>query len=305
MNVTGDPTPTPGWIHLCFRSGSRSNGSHAAGAFDYMTRRGSYDDPERDAVVHAESGHMPAWAVDDPRDFWKAADLFERANARLYVSADFALPRGLSAEDRLELTRAFVHDMTDEERFPYTFAIHAGLGPNGEEHNPHAHLMFSERGNDGLDRDRTLWFRQAHPREPEHGGTRKSTALHAHDWIERAREHWAGLINKMLEEHGRSDRVDHRSYERQGVDREPGIHYGPSALPTMLRGERHYLLEEALAVYERELERQEIVREITRLEALRAQILAASLADDSVDEPRDPSHSGRGDALDDKPSHER
>ena len=42
-----------------------------------------------------------------------------------------------------------------------------------------------------------------------------------------ARERWAELTNHTLARVGRDDRVDHRSYERQGVDREPGRHFGP------------------------------------------------------------------------------
>jgi hypothetical protein len=38
-------------------------------------------------------------AVDDPAAYWDAADLYERENGRLHVSADFALPRELSVED--------------------------------------------------------------------------------------------------------------------------------------------------------------------------------------------------------------
>jgi hypothetical protein len=42
---------------------------------------------------------MPSWAENNASQYWNAADLYERANGRLYVSADFALPRDLSAED--------------------------------------------------------------------------------------------------------------------------------------------------------------------------------------------------------------
>ena len=63
---------------------------------------------------------------DDPAAYWDAADLYERANGRLYVSADFALPRELSVEDQIELARAFAHELTDDEHLPYTLAIHAG-----------------------------------------------------------------------------------------------------------------------------------------------------------------------------------
>ena len=52
-------------------------------------------------------------------------------------------------------------------------ALHRG-GPNGE--NPHAHLMFSERGNDGIARDAAQWFKRHNPTAPAQGGARKSRA---------------------------------------------------------------------------------------------------------------------------------
>ena len=46
-----------------------------------------------------------AWAQEDARTYWDAADLYERANGRLYVSADFALPRELPNEDHRSYAR--------------------------------------------------------------------------------------------------------------------------------------------------------------------------------------------------------
>jgi hypothetical protein len=89
-----------GTIHLSFRSGSRGSGASASAAFEYVSRSGQFEDRELDEALHVESDHMPAWAADSPEKYWDAADLFERANGRLYVSADFALPRGLELEDR-------------------------------------------------------------------------------------------------------------------------------------------------------------------------------------------------------------
>ena len=77
------------------------------------------------------------------------ADLFERANGRLYLSADFALPRDLEPEDKIALAHAFAQELAADERLPYTLAVHAGHDAEGREHNPHAHLMISERRNDG------------------------------------------------------------------------------------------------------------------------------------------------------------
>ena len=225
----GGPRRSGGSIHLSFRSGSRGGGACAGSAFEYITRTGDYDGPERDQALYTKSDHMPSWAEDDPEQYWDAADLYERANGRLYVSADFALPRDLDTDEQVELAREFAAELTEEEQLPYTLAVHAGRDDDGEEHNPHAHLMFSERRNDGIERSRDEWFRRANSEHPERGGAPKSRTFHGRDWIEHARERWATLTNETLERAGRPERVDHRSYERQGIEREPGEHYGPSA----------------------------------------------------------------------------
>jgi hypothetical protein len=69
---------------------------------------------------------MPTWAEDHAADYWDAADLYERANGRLYVSADFALPRELSSEDQIALAHEFAQELTKDGSLPYTLAVHAG-----------------------------------------------------------------------------------------------------------------------------------------------------------------------------------
>jgi hypothetical protein len=108
-----------GFYHLSFRSGSRAGGASARAAFDYVSRRDEYADRDLDEALYTESEHMPSWAEHDPEQFWDAADLYERVNGRLYVSADFALPRDLPSEAQVELARAFAHELTDNERLPY------------------------------------------------------------------------------------------------------------------------------------------------------------------------------------------
>jgi hypothetical protein len=110
--------PDGGTFHLSFRSGSRATGACAVSAYNYITREGPFDDPDLDRAVYVESGHMPSWAQDDPREYWDAADLYERANGRLFIAADFALPRGLDVEDQIDVARTLVKDLTDRERLP-------------------------------------------------------------------------------------------------------------------------------------------------------------------------------------------
>lgn len=236
-----------GCYHLSFRSGSRSRGSCARAAHAYITRSDEYDAADRDEAVYTESGHLPSWAEQDQAVYWDSADLYERANGRLYISADFALPVGLDAEDQSALASAFAHELTDEEQLPYTLAVHSGRDANGHEHNPHAHLMISERQNDGIERDPDQWFRRANSANPERGGASKSRTFHGREWMEHARKRWAELTNQMLQARGREERVDHRSYDRQGIDREPGEHYGPAAAHMASRGLDHERLRDASA----------------------------------------------------------
>ena len=70
-------------------------------------------------------------------------------------------PRDLDPEEQIALAHQFAEELTEEERLPYTLAIHGGRDEHGREHNPHAHLMFSERRNDGIERSREQWFRRA------------------------------------------------------------------------------------------------------------------------------------------------
>lgn len=280
-----------GFYHLSFRSGSRAGGASAKGASDYVTREDQYADPDRDPAVYTESDHMPSWADDDPAAFWDAADVYERENGRLYVSADFALPRELDLEDQIQLAREFAHDLTDEECLPYTMAVHAGRDRDGHSHNPHAHLMFSERSNDGIERSREQWFRRANSNDPERGGAAKSRSFHGRQWVEHARETWAKLTNAALERAGRSERVDHRSYERQGLDREAGDHYGPSAAHLAGRGDDHDRLQDAARTVDDRASLQKLDAEIARLETVRESVLRDGLPEDWKPERRDYSHS--------------
>jgi len=290
-----------GTIHLSFRSSSRASGASSASAFDYISREREFDGPDRDPAVYTESEHMPSWAEDDPRIFWDAADMFERANGRLNVTADFALPRELDEEDRVELAREFAHELTDKEQLPHTLAVHAGLDDKGEDHNPHAPLMFSERHNDGIERSPEDWFGRANPTNPECGGALKSRTFHGPEFGGSGAERWAELVNHKLEERGFAERVDHRSYERQELNREPGTHYGPSASHLAGHGGSHDRLESAVTVRNDEMQLSRIDGEIVRLEEMRASIVRDGLPEARSND-RDYSHSwgGGGSRSDDQ-----
>ena len=220
-------------FHLSVRTGSRSKGQSARAAAAYIQRDAEYgrDRDQAAELLYAESGHMPSWAAAAPTAYWDAADLYERANGRLFKRLEFALPLALSVDEQRELAVGFARSLTDDEQLPYTLAIHAGEGTN-----PHCHLLISERTNDGLERSPAQWFSRYNAATPEQGGARKTEALKPRAWLDTTREALAEQTNQALERAGHEVRIDHRSYAEQGIERLPGVHLGPTVAAMEARG---------------------------------------------------------------------
>ena len=91
------------------------------------------------------SHHLPKWAKDDPKKFFRAADKYEGCGNRRFVEIEFALPNELtSIEQYKQIIDAFIDKHLTDHYF--TYAIHEKFGAlsNGQRH-PHVHIMFSER----------------------------------------------------------------------------------------------------------------------------------------------------------------
>ena len=274
-------------FHLKASFGSRAGGQSARAKSDYIEREGRYE-KDGEELEHKEHGNMPEWAEDDPGKYWEAADEHERANGRLYSEVQFALPKELNEDERREAASSFAERLTGGERLPYTLAIHRG-GTNGE--NPHAHLMFSERGNDGIERSGEQWFKRYNAKAPEKGGARKSRAAKAGDWLEKTRKAWEQTANRALERAGRAERIDGRSLadlrdeaHRAGdlkrsaeLSREPNVHLGPERYRTIRGGASETVQQagrverrNAAAQGERDADRRQVARlkrEIAGVEA--------------------------------------
>jgi len=172
---------------------------------------------------------MPAWAAHKPSEFWKAADRSERANGCTYREIEIALPRELKPEQRIELVHDFIRQEIGD-RHAYQFAIHNPKAAIAGGEQPHAHIMFSERLNDGIDRDPQQYFKRANSQEPERGGAKKvrfgETPTERKEHLVAQRSRWADLQNTHLERYQHTDRVDARSLKAQGIEREPERHLG-------------------------------------------------------------------------------
>ena len=80
-------------------------------------------------------------------------------------------------------------------------------------------------------------------RIPDGKGGWKNHREDTTDWndkgnVEIWRAAWAAYTNRALESAGRPERIDHRSYKRQGIDKIPSVHLGPAASQMEKRGIR-------------------------------------------------------------------
>ena len=123
-------------------------------------------------LEHSAYGNMPKWAEHNPITFWEAADLYERKNGSTYREYEIALPREMNAEQRLELVEDFIQSEIGS-KYPYQFAIHNPKAMDGND-QPHVHLMFNERLQDGIERDPEQYFKRYNSKNPERGGAKKT-----------------------------------------------------------------------------------------------------------------------------------
>jgi hypothetical protein len=205
----------------------------------YITRTGVYKGYDQrvneipSELVTGGIGNMPSW-VKNYREFWKSTDKYERANARLAQEIEIALPVELNRDQQIKLVQGFVSELCGAEgtarTLPYTWAIH-----NGKGHNPHAHILFSERINDRKERPVELWFKRANPKNPELGGATKARRTHDKDFVPRLREAWAKQTNTALKEAGIAARIDPRSHLDRNLPAIPGRHRGLTRIVTRSR----------------------------------------------------------------------
>jgi hypothetical protein len=218
--------------HLTAKIGQKGKAQpHAA----YIAREGKYKGSTRYEDLEAtDYGNMPTWAEHNPAEFWQAADENERANGSTYRELEIALPRELTPKQRLELVQDFIAQELGENH-AYQFAIHTPKAALEKGEQPHAHIMYSERIRDGIERDPEHYFKRYNAKNPDKGGAKKfrrgNGMAEVKAELSEQRERWATLQNAHLEKHGHDSRVDHRSLKDQGInEREPEKHLGGSGV---------------------------------------------------------------------------
>ena len=220
-------------FHLSVKTISRTAGRSSTAAAAYRAgveitdeRTGEIHDYRRKAGVESAELFLPdgapEWATDRAK-LWNTAEQSEkRKNSTVAREFEVALPSELSADQRRKLAHDFARELVKRHGFAVDVAIHAP-GKEGDTRNHHAHILCTTRkltAEGFTEKTRELDDRATGAQEVTH-------------W----REQWAGLTNAALERAGHAVRVDHRSLEMQGIDREPAIHLGPSATAIERRGE--------------------------------------------------------------------
>ena len=234
--------------HLNVKTGTRIGGQSAKAKSDYIEREGKYERP----TARNWNTKNPPICRNGPRTTPRNTGRRQtRASGPTGgCTARWSSPYHveLNERERVEVASSFAKTLTGEERLPYTLAIHRGGEDGG---NPHAHLMFSERTHDGIERSAAQWFKRYNAQEPEKGGARKTTSTKPREWLENTREQWADHANEALDRAGRPERINEASLENQyfeaaeagderamaHLNREPGVHIGPHNVARAMRGE--------------------------------------------------------------------
>ena len=195
-------------------------------------------------IVHTEimlPPHAPP-AYADRNTLWNAAEAIEKQwNSQLARRIVLAIPRGNPPEQHADLIRDYCREFFVSKGMIADFAIHdKGNG------NPHAHILLTMRAMDEngkwLPKSRKVYdLDENGERIRLPSGSWKSHKEDTVDWNDQKygeiwRQGWAATANRYLEANGRPERLDLRSYERQGLDKIPTVHMGPAVSQMEKRG---------------------------------------------------------------------
>ena len=238
--------------HCSIKIVSRGKGKSAVAAAAYRSGEKltnewdglTHDYTKKGGVVHSEillPAHAPP-AFSDRSTLWNSVELSEKSNnAQLAREVEIALPVELSREEQTRLVREYCSSQFVSKGMIADFNLHDTGGGN-----PHAHILLTMRPLD----EKGAWLPKSKKEYvlDENGekirlpsGRYKTRKVDLVDWNNREnaevwRRAWADLANEFLAQNYRPERIDHRSYERQGIEQIPTVHVGVSATQMEKKG---------------------------------------------------------------------
>lgn len=172
----------------------------------------------------------------DRSTLWNSVEEVEKSSkAQLARSIDIALHRELSLEENKNLLRGYLEANFVKDGMCVDFVIH-----DKGDGNPHAHALLSMRSLDENGNWMNKKYRKYHLNEDgkkilnAKGNDFLFDTINVNDWdnkdnVERWRKAWARASNDRFRELGLDITIDHRSHERRGIEKLPGIHIGLTA----------------------------------------------------------------------------
>lgn len=246
-------------FHLSVTQTKRSAGQSAiasaayrAGERLYSEYYGEYSDYTRKGGVICSDILLPSHAPPEYADrqtLWNAVEKVERGkNAQLAYSFDIALQNEFSLEENIALARQFLLENFVSRGMVVDFAVHQPDREDGGIPNPHFHVLcpirpIEQNGKWGLKQRRVYELDEDGNRIRDADGKFVFNAVPTTDWgspetLEHWREAWAELCNAKFAEKGLDVRIDHRNYERQGVELLPTVHEGATVRAMEKKGIR-------------------------------------------------------------------
>lgn len=240
-------------ISIC----SRGNGSSSVASSAYQSGERLFDErsdsqkyySNKGGIVHSEI-LLPENAPEEFEDrntLWNSVERVEKQyNSQLARKIVAALPKEIPTEDQIQLVRDYCKENFVDAGMCVDFAIH-----DKGDGNPHVHMMLTIRPMD----ENGEWMpksRKVYDLDDDGNkillpsGYYKSHKEKTTDWDDQSkaevwRHSWEEHTNRFLEKNGVEERLDMRSYERQGKDQIPQIHMGPAVYQMEKRGEHTFV----------------------------------------------------------------
>ncbi len=226
-------------FHLSVTQTKRSAGQSAiasaayrAGERLYSEYYGEYSDYTSKGGVICSDILLPSHAPPEYADrqtLWNAVEKAERGkNAQLAYSFDIALQNEFSLEENIALARQFLLENFVSRGMVVDFAVHQPDREDGGIPKPHFHVLcpirpIEQNGKWGCKQHRVYELDEDGNRIRDADGNFVFNAVPTTDWgspetLEYWRQTWAEICNAKFAEKGLDVRIDHRSYERQGVE---------------------------------------------------------------------------------------
>lgn len=234
--------------HFSVKQVSRAKGQSAVNSAAYISGQKlyseyyeqSHDYTKKHGVIYTEimfPDYVPK-SFSDRQILWNEVEFAEKGKrAQLAYSFDIALQNELTMEENIQLAREFCKEQFVGRGMIVDMAVHEGVSDNPEiADNPHFHVLVPIRP---MKEDGTWGNKQRREYKLDEAGNRirdangkyifnavSTTGWNAPELLEEWREVWADKVNAKFRENGLAARIDHRSYEKQGIELIPTVHEG-------------------------------------------------------------------------------